>query len=139
MAAPAGGAVACQNMNRAAMNRHSEISRLWFNIIDIIGPINLWLKDIRKLFMEKHWNNKHRFKVAVFTYINGLNPVLLYDWIDLFQNIDKNGEIHIRYLIDLFEEGNRYRREYFSWNVAQGRYQYLDGSTRYYQRIYENV
>ena len=105
-------------MNRAAMNRNSEISRLWFNIIDIIGPINLWPKDIRKLFWEKHWNNKHRFKVAVFAYINGLNPVLLYDWIDLFGNTDKNGKIHIRYLIDLFEEGNRYRREYYSWNVA---------------------
>ena len=133
MAAPAGRAVACrQNMNQAAMNRNSEISRLWFNIIDIVGPINLCPKDIRKLFWEKNWNDEHRFKVALFVYINGLNPVFLYDWIDLYGNTNQNGKIHIRYLIDLFEEGNRYRREYYSFNVAQGRYQYLDGSTRYY-------
>ena len=65
----------------ATMNHRSEISRLWLNIIDIIGPIHLWPKDIRKLFWEKHWTNKQRFKIAVFAYINGLNPEVLLDWI----------------------------------------------------------
>ena len=114
------------------MNHRSEKSRLWLDIIDIIGPIHLWPKDIRKLFWEKHWTNKQRFKIAVFVFINGLNPELLLDWIVLFQNTDRNGEIHIRYLMDKFEEGTLYRRNYYSWNVAQSRYQYLDGSTRYY-------
>ena len=64
--------------------------------------------------------------------INGLNPDVLYDWITQFRNTDNNGEVHIRYLMDKFEEGIVYRRQYYSWNVAQSRYQYLDGSTRYY-------
>ena len=114
------------------MNCIREISKLWLNIIDIIGTINLWPKDVRKLFWEKNWDHEQKFKVAVFVYINGLNPLLLYDWIELYGNTNQNGKIHIRYLIDLFEDGNRYRRQYYSWNVAQARYQYLDGSTRYY-------
>ena len=111
------------------MNHRSEKSRLWLDIIDIIGPIHLWPKDIRKLFWEKHWTNKQRFKIAVFAYINGLNPEVLLDWICLFKNTNHNGEVHIRYLMDKFEEGILYRRQYYSWNVAQSRYQYLDGST----------
>ena len=63
------------------MNHRTEITRLWLEIIDIIGPIHLWPKDIRQLFWEKHWTNKQRFKIAVFAYINGLNPEVLLDWI----------------------------------------------------------
>ena len=114
------------------MNHRTEITRLWLEIIDIIGPIHLWPKDIRNLFWEKNWSNKQRFKVTVFSYINGINPLLLYDWIVLFGNTDLNGEVHIKYLMDKFEEGILYRRQYYSWNVAQSCYQYLDGSTRYY-------
>ena len=46
--------------------------------------------------------------MTVFAYINGINPLLLYDWIVLFGNTDLNGEVHIKYLMDEFEEGILY-------------------------------
>ena len=91
-------------------SRLREISRLWLNVIDVIGPINLWPKDVRKLFWKKNGTLEGGFKVAVFVYINGLNPLLLYEWIEVYGNItNRSSKSHVRYLIELYEEGTRYR------------------------------
>ena len=115
------------------MRSNREIYTLWWNIIDIIGPSQKWPKSVRKLFWKKDWNHEQRFKVALFIYINGVNPLILFEWIHVYGNItSKAGWCHLKYLIELFEEGIRYRNKYWSFNVALGRYQYLNGNTRYY-------
>ena len=58
------------------MRRNREISTLWWNIIDIIGPSKKWPKAVRKQFWQKNWNHEERIKVAVFVYINGVNPLI---------------------------------------------------------------
>ena len=92
-------------------------------------------KSCQKALLEKkNWNHEERFKFAQFVYINGVNPLILYEWVHLYGNINsKSGRCHLTYLIQLFEEGIRYRRKYWGFNVAAGRYQYLDGSTSYYR------
>ena len=92
-------------------------------------------KSCQTALLEKNWNHEERFKIAVFVYIiiNGVNPLILYEWVQLYGNINsKSARCHLTYLIQLFEEGIRYRKKYWGFNVAAGRYQYLDGSTRYY-------
>ena len=114
-------------------NTNRGIFTLWWNIIDIIGPINKWPKAIRRLFWKKNWNHEERFKIVIFIYINGLNPTILYDWIQVYKNIsNRNAWCHLRYLLQIFEEGIKYRKKYWAFNVTAGCYQYLDGTTRYY-------
>ena len=56
---------------------------LFDNICDIIGPSDEWPKRILELFWSreiKHWDH---FVLSAFVVINGLNPDMFLEWIDI--------------------------------------------------------
>ena len=112
----------------------SKDYHLWKDIQDIIGPATLWPFQIRKNF----WNNKiahfNQITLCAFSYINGLNPLVLLQWFRLISvtSIGDDRERHIIYLFKSFAEG-KYKGLY-SWNIYNGRYETIDGPIRMYER-----
>ena len=79
--------------------------------------------------------NKERFKVACFTFVNGLPRHLLLEWCHIRGLLrDKAAYDHINYLYDKFENTSDYDTKYWQWNVAMARDQYINGQTHYYSR-----
>ena len=112
----------------------SKVYNLWKDIQDIIGPATLWPFKIRKNF----WNNKithfDRIILCDFSYINGLNPLVLLQWFRLISvtSIGDDRERHIIYIFKSLEEG--IYKGLYSWNIYNGRYETIDGSIRMYGR-----
>lgn len=112
------------------MSRNQQIYQSWMEIQDLIGEAKLWPKFIRELFWRKrllHWD---RIVLATFCYINGLDPVILTEWIGLLGLCrDQSGIRHIQALYRLFSHRN-YRL--YGYNVSHNRYEYIDGTIRHY-------
>ena len=117
-----------QNAN---CSRNRQIYQLWMSIQDIIGPTYLWPVNIRRLFWIGNLNHFQRIVVSTFVYVNGLNPEIFMQWVELL-NLARNPEAirHFNAIFRLFESGRNYRL--YAYNVSNNRYEYLDGSIRIY-------
>jgi len=108
----------------------SALHRLWFEIQDIIGPASQWPRHIRRNFWATHLTHWERICMAAFMWINGLNPEVFNDWCDLRQRFVRGSlqHRHFTQLFQYFELGRHY--SLWSWNVTNGRFEWLDGSSR---------
>ena len=113
----------------AARNR--EIYNLWKTIQDIIGDASKWPKLICRLFWTPSLRHFHRCIVAAFVYVNGLNPEMFLEWVEL-QHLcrDQSGINHFTALFRSFE---RTKYNLYAFNVTNNRYEYIDGTVRQYQ------
>ena len=116
------------------MNR--IIFEKWELILDLVGgPVTLWPRVIRRLFWKRNLNYRERFIVACFVWVNGLNPETFYEWAALVGGIhpqNTHGWAHMRGLFIKFERDGWRMDHYWGWNIDNGRYEYLNGRTRYY-------
>ena len=86
----------------------------------------------RLKYGKKFWNKKITqldcITLCAFSYINGLNPAVLLEWLRLISVIRSGDdrEKHIIYLFKSYDKG-KYKGLY-SWNIYTGRYETLDGS-----------
>lgn len=110
----------------------SQQKQLFNEIQDIIGPYQLWPRQVQYWFVRGIPSGygtscKRRPLFAAFFWVNGLNPEVLYDWCSLNStNHPHDAVSHYRWLFDAF---NRCQLQYlYSWNVSQGRYEYLNGT-----------
>ena len=100
---------------------------------DLLGEAKLWPKKIRKLFLTKNLCHWERIVLTAFIEINGLNPVIYFEWLYLLGCLkDADARRHIQYLFRAFDEG-KYACSLYGYNVAMNRYHYIDGSVRIYQ------
>ena len=105
---------------------------LWTDILDIIGPTENWPKIIRKLFWTKDVKHWDRVMLATFVYYNGLNPIVLMEWANLFGLChDKNAENEFHSLFKASKEGKHYNL--YAYIVLTGRYEYYDGRSVQFQ------
>ena len=111
---------------------NAAIYSQWMIIQDIIGNASSWPYSIRRIFWRKPLKHFDRILLCTFAYVNGLNPDILFEWIDLLTLTNRAGVNHMRALFRLFENGN-YSRSLYAWNITNHRYEYLDGSVRLYQ------
>lgn len=115
-------------------SRSSTIYILWRDIQDIIGNASLWPIRIRRLFWTQHLRYFQRFLIVIFSYVNGLNPQLLIEWLKIqrgFSNAES--ERHVRELFIRLEEGkynNHTRYNYYGYNVYNKRYEYVNGTEK---------
>lgn len=113
----------------------SQQTELFLEIQDVIGPVSLWPRQVQQWFLSGIPSGygtscKRRPLFIAFFWINGLNPEVLYDWCRLTPtNHPSHAVAHYRWLFDAF---NRGQLQYlYSWNVCQGRYEYLNGGQCY--------
>jgi len=102
-------------------------------ICDIIGDKSLWPRSIVQAYESRHMTYGQRFKLVIFNYVNGLNPLIFQDFcIERRTLRDDEALNHIQRISEICEAGNLYRKTWYSFNVANTCWQYLDGSTKYY-------
>ena len=58
---------------------------LWDDILDIIGPVKKWPPKMGNLFFKQGLSHFERLKVCTFMYVNGLNPVMFFEWANFVQ------------------------------------------------------
>lgn len=113
-------------------SRNTQIYKLWMDIQDIIGPAHLWPLTIRRLFWTQTLGHWDRILICAFSYVNGLNPEVLIEWIQL-RSLVKNDLVAIRHMQSFFaliERGRNY--SLYAWNVSMRRNEWLDGRPRIY-------
>ena len=111
----------------------SDIVTLWYDIINIIGPLRNWPPLIRNLFFKKNLTHTEILKLSTFTYVNGLNPDMLVEWCDKMDLHSNKKPWHdMIHLLVVFEtDPDRYKHMY-QYNVLWHRYEFLDGTIKYY-------
>ena len=106
---------------------------LWKDIQEIIGECSEWPKKIRYLFWKRgvtHWD---RLVLSAFVYVNALHPDIFFEWADhrrLFNN--DSARQHMKSLFKRFHEGRHMKL--YAWHVTLRRYEWTDGTPRFYQR-----
>ena len=115
---------------------------LWDIIQELIGPRELWPSDVRGYMWRMTprgndlLNDKERFRLALFTYINDVPLAMFITWcqtLNLFGNTE--GIEHVTRLYKMFKEDEvKERNRYSSWNVRLGVDMYVTGKIHYYPK-----
>lgn len=112
--------------------KNRKTHELWTTIQDIVGDAKLWPKRIRKNFWTPGLKHFERIITCAFVYVNGLNPEVFYEWVDLLNLAsDNEANRHFRELFKSFE-AEKYSRSLYAYNITSKKYEYLDGSVRTY-------
>jgi hypothetical protein len=69
-------------------------------------------------------------RVSAFIWVNGLNPETYFDWCDVRRRMTRGSaeQIHVQQVLHCLDIGRQYRL--WSWNVYNGRYEWLEGTPR---------
>jgi len=108
-------------------NREYE---LWKLIQELVGSAELWPYKVRRYFWTKNITHKQRKSICTFSFVNGLDPNILYEWAELKKLCrDAAAWRELHTLMDAFEEDpNRYR--WWNWCVHMHRREYLNGDEK---------
>ena len=63
--------------------RNLAIYEKWTELQDLLGDAKLWPKKIRRLFWTKNVKHFDRIILSSFVFVNGLNPVIFLEWVEL--------------------------------------------------------
>ena len=103
---------------------------LWDNICDIVGDSENWPTKIKKLFWSKNVRHFERLMCA-FCYINGLNPVVFLDWVDIVGLCrDESARREIVNWFHEFETNKKKCHKIYQYNIFNHQYEYLNGEVK---------
>ena len=110
-----------------------ECVTLWGDILDIIGPVKKWQPKMRNLFFKQGLSHFERLKVCAFVYVNGLNPVMFFEWADFLQLLsDKAARRECENWFAEFEKNTTKWKHIYQFNVYYHRYEFIDGRVKYH-------
>ena len=111
----------------------SKEAQLWADIQDIVGKASLWPHKIRQLFWSKNIKHWDRILICCFVFVNGLNPTVFLEWCDLKGLCrDFSARHEIISLLRTFEDNPSKYRNWYQYNVSQGRWETLSGKPVFY-------
>lgn len=64
-------------------SRNRNIYECFISVQYIISPASQWPNLIRILIWARHLSHWERILICTFVFVNGLNPVIFYEWITL--------------------------------------------------------
>ena len=106
---------------------------LFDDICDIIGPSEHWPERVLKLFWSKHISQWERFMICAFVVVNGLNPEVFLEWIDVIGMAhDYNSLREIKSLLQTFTENPGKWDRAYAYNILNHRYEYINGNVKCY-------
>ena len=116
-----------------SQRRAARIIELWIDIQDVVGLQNLWPNRIRDLFWSRNVKYFDRQVVAAFVFVNGLNPEIFLEWVNLIGMArDRPAIDHFKWLFRQFETDPR-KFTLYGYNVTNNRYEYINGKIRLYK------
>ena len=102
-------------------------------IVDLIGPVEKWPKAILETYMKAEYKSADRFKLCLFNYVNGFNnDVFLQFALGKGALADDKAINHIKWISVILERGEEKLDIWFSFNIEQNRWMFLNGETKYY-------
>ena len=106
---------------------------LWYDMVDIIGPVRNWPPKIRNLFFRKNITHSQQFQLCTFIFVNGVNPDMLLDWVDRMELCSsKKSHREFVSLLTTFETSPKKYAHMYAYNVYFHHYEYLDGRIKFY-------
>ena len=110
-----------------------KICQLWLDIQDIIGPVHNWPPKIRNLFFTANLRHYQRLKVCAFVYVNGLNPVMLFEWNEHFGLVTKPDALwECRNWFKEFDTNVFKWQDMYQYNVYHDKYEFIDGRVKFH-------
>ena len=117
---------------RLREQRNRAKRKLWREIQDVVGSHKSWPACVRVRFWYNHLDHFDRIIVTAFCFVNGLNPLVLLEFLFLVNKNRHPGEIYeVMTLFRAFEE-NPSKYKYYAFNTSYNRYEYIDGSVKPY-------
>ena len=106
---------------------------LFDDICNIIGPSDEWPEGILKLFWSrnvKHWDC---FMLCTFVAVNGLNPKVFLEWVDVIQMARCSHSLHeIKSLLKQFTENSDKWSRVYGYHVLNHRYEFVNRKVKCY-------
>ena len=103
-------------------------------LIDLIGgPVSKWPRCIIDSYQKPKYDANDRLKLCLFNYVNGFNNEVFIDFCLSNQKLsDKKAYDDLVRIRAVLEEGKKNLNTWFSFNLVQKRWMYLNGNTKYY-------
>ena len=103
-------------------------------LIDLIGgPVSEWPRCIYEAYQKQKYEAKDRLKLCLFNYINGFNNEVFIEFcVSNHKLSDKKAYDDLVHIRAVLEEGKKNLNTWFSFNLVQKRWMYLNGNTKYY-------
>ena len=105
------------------------------DIVDLIGgPVESWPRKILARYMKSAYNCSDRFSLCIFNYTNGFdNKVFLEYALAKGTLRDQAAVQHIQNITQILEKREEHLDEWYSFNIVENRWTYLNGKTKFYQ------
>ena len=104
------------------------------DLIDLIGgPVEAWPRQILEAYQKPVYKAGDRLKLCLFNYVNGFDNRIFLEFAHARGAlIDRKAYEDVEHLTAVLEEGTRNLNKWFSFNLEQNRWLYLNGNTKHY-------
>ena len=105
------------------------------DIVDLLGPVSEWPAGYLAMYKKEKYDYKDRFCLCVFNFVNGFNNRSFMDFCIANKKLkDRDAYIHIVHLTETLEQRQENLSKWFSYNILDRRWTYLNGQPKYYNR-----
>ena len=103
-------------------------------IADLIGlPVSAWPASILAAYQKPTYTAPDRLKICIFNYLNGFDNHLFLEFAVARGALRDAAAIEdVRRICEILQQRHLHLRDWFSFNLQERRWMYLDGTTRYY-------
>ena len=104
------------------------------NITELfILPVMTWPRDIVRTYQKPIYNSSDRLKLCLFNWVNGFDHRIFIEFaIGRGALRDRGAVQDVRHIISTLERREAHLHDWFSFCLAERRWVYLDGRTKYY-------
>ena len=104
------------------------------DLTDLIGlPVSAWPASIYAAYQKPTYKAEDRFKLCLFNYVNGFdNQIFLEFAVAKGALRDRAAIQDVQRICAVLEQRQLHLHDWFSFNLADRRWVYLDGSTKHY-------
>ena len=103
-------------------------------ITDLIGlPVSAWPASILAAYQKPTYTAEDRFKICLFNYVNGFDNRLFLEFALARGALRDAAAIQdVQRICGILQQRQLHLRDWFSFNLQERRWMYLDGTTKYY-------
>ena len=104
------------------------------DIVDLIGgPVESWPCSILARYRKLTYNSSDRFALCLFNFTNGFDNRLFLQFASARGKLrDRGAAQHIINLTNILEMRKQNLDTWYSFNLIENRWTYLNGNTKYY-------
>ena len=104
------------------------------DVVDLIGqPVGSWPQKILERYTKSKYRYDDRFAICIFNFVNGFDNKIFLQYVLAKGALrDKEAVDHIRRITHILEEWKHHFENWYSFNLVQNRWMFLNGNTKFY-------